>query len=76
MTPQEVNQRIEDVFHNPQLIKAAFDQGIADAAKQYAQAGRLMASWKDGKVVWIDPVTFAEVETNEALDPRSKTTGG
>jgi hypothetical protein len=66
MTPQEVNQRIEDVFRNPQLIKEAFEKGIADAAKQYAYAGQPMASWKNGKVVWVDPVTFQEVDRTPA----------
>lgn len=65
MAPQETNERIEEVFRDPQIIKAAIEKGIEDAAKEHAHAGRLMASWKDGKVVWIDPVTFAEVDLAE-----------
>jgi hypothetical protein len=61
MTPQDTNQRIEDVFRDPMVVRDAIERGIADAARSYAQNGELMAAYRQGKVVWVDPVTFAEV---------------
>jgi hypothetical protein len=65
MTPQETNDRIDDVFRDPLLVKSAIELGIADAARRYAQEGQLMASWKNGRVVWVDPVTYQPVECDE-----------
>lgn len=68
MTPQQTSERIDEVFRDPLKVKAAIELGIADAARQYAQAGELMASWRDGKVVWVDPVTFVEVNVQKLVE--------
>jgi hypothetical protein len=65
MTPQETNERIVQAFRDPKIIQAAIEQGIADAMREHAQAGRVVPTWRDGKVVWVDPVTLAEVERIE-----------
>ena len=31
MTPDEVNQRIDEAFRDPRVIQVAIEQGIADA---------------------------------------------
>lgn len=67
MTPDELNQRIQQRFDNPRIVQAALAKGVADARRQYAQAGMPMASWKDGKVIWVDPVTLEEVARPENL---------
>lgn len=61
MKRPEPNKRIEEVFRDPRLVEAAIKRGVADAARRYAQAGLLMATLKEGRVVWVDPVTFEEV---------------
>ena len=65
MTSQETNERIEWAFNNPAIVQAAIEQGITDAMREHAQAGRVVPVWKNGKVVWVDPITFAEVERIE-----------
>ena len=67
MTPDEVNHRIQRAFDDPHIIQAAMAKGVADARRQYAQAGMPMASWKDGKVIWVDPLTLEEVERPKNL---------
>jgi hypothetical protein len=62
MTPQQTNERIDEAFRDPKIIQAAIEQGIADALHQHAQAGRAVPTWRDGKVVWVDPVTLQEVD--------------
>ncbi|HUQ69556.1 MAG TPA: hypothetical protein VM165_08540 [Planctomycetaceae bacterium] len=66
MTPQETNDRIDEAFRDPRIIQAAIEQGIADAMREHARAGRVVPIWKDGKIVWVDPVTFAEVDKVKA----------
>lgn len=67
MTPDEVNRHIDEAFDNPRIIQAALAKGVADARRQYAQAGLPMADWENGKVIWIDPVTLEEVPRPENL---------
>ncbi len=61
MTPQETNDLVDRAFRDPMVIKAAIERGIDDAIKQHAQAGRLLPSWRDNRVVFLDPVTLQEV---------------
>jgi hypothetical protein len=37
------------------LITAAITRGVRRAVLEHARAGRLIAVWEDGKVVWIPP---------------------
>jgi hypothetical protein len=67
MTLQETNLRIEQVFQDPWKVKEAIEHGVADAVRHYAHAGELMAAYRDGKIVWVDPVTFAEVRVNSEV---------
>jgi hypothetical protein len=71
MTPDEVNQRVQRAFDDPRIIQAALARGVADARRQYAQAGMAMAGWRNGKVIWVDPVTLQEVSRPATLPPRS-----
>jgi hypothetical protein len=37
------------------LITAALQRGVREALLRHAQAGNAVATWKDGKVVWLQP---------------------
>lgn len=67
MTPEEVNHRIQKAFEDPCIIQSAIAKGVADARKQYALAGMPMAGLKDGKVIWVNPITLEEVSSSESL---------
>ena len=67
MTPQQTNERIAQAFQDPKIIQAAIEQGIADALRQHAQAGRVVPALREGKVVWIDPTTLAEVDVGATV---------
>lgn len=66
MTPEQINQRVDEVFSNPKRIERAFAASAADVARRYAADGLLMAVWRDGAVQWIDPVTRQVVDRNVA----------
>lgn len=66
MTPQQTNERIDQAFRDPKIIQMAIEQGIADALRQHAQAGRVVPTLRGGKVVWIDPTTLTEVDIKSA----------
>ncbi len=71
MTPQQTNERIDQAFRDPKIIQAAIEQGIADALRQHAQAGRVVPTLRDGKVVWVDPITLAEVDIGSTGSPQT-----
>jgi hypothetical protein len=62
MIQENVSRRIQEAFDNPQILQDALAKGVQDARRQYSQAGLPMATWNNGRVVWIDPITFQEVE--------------
>lgn len=56
------NERIQRAFREQTGLLQAMRESVQDAAKQYVAAGELMAVSKNGRVVWVDPVTFQPVE--------------
>lgn len=44
---------ISDLMADRALINKAIGQGVRDAILQHARAGNPVATWQDGKVVWI-----------------------
>lgn len=40
---------------------------VREATKRYIVAGELMSTWKDGRVVWVDPVTLMEVSQDQPV---------
>jgi hypothetical protein len=71
MTGDDANRRIEEAFNTPGRIQAAIARGIADARRQYAQAGHPMATWRNGQVVWVDALTGVEVPKPSKNDLRN-----
>jgi hypothetical protein len=44
-----------EIIANPRLIEAAVQRAVRDAVLAHARAGNPVASWRDGKVVWVQP---------------------
>jgi hypothetical protein len=44
---------IAELFADDSLINAAIEQAARQAILKHAQAGQPVATWQDGKVVWI-----------------------
>jgi hypothetical protein len=45
--------KISEIFKNKNKITHAIGQGIHEALLCHKRAGNPVASWKDGKIVWI-----------------------
>jgi hypothetical protein len=43
-----------DPFADHAVMVMAINRAIREAIRRCAQAGQMVASWQDGKVVWID----------------------
>jgi hypothetical protein len=46
---------IGELFRNNSLITAALGRGVRAALLRHAQTGHPVATWQDGKVVWLQP---------------------
>jgi hypothetical protein len=46
---------IADLLADHELITAAINRAVRQAVLEHALAGNPVATWKDGKVVWIQP---------------------
>ena len=46
---------ISELLNDHALITEALSRGVLQAVLQHARSGQPVATWKDGKVVWISP---------------------
>lgn len=46
---------IERILEDDAAIDGAIADGVKDALKQHKAAGNPVCTWRDGKVVWIQP---------------------
>jgi hypothetical protein len=56
---------IGELLADRPLILAAINRGVREALLRHAQAGNPVATWKDGKVVWIQPAEVLALLANE-----------
>ncbi len=63
-TPSE---RIDRVMREGTELLNAMRVSVREATKRYIVAGELMSTWKDGRVVWVDPVTLKEVSQDQPV---------
>jgi hypothetical protein len=56
----------DEVFSKPAEMLAAIERGARDALLQHKRAGKPIAVWRDGRVVWIPP---EEIEVDEPQEP-------
>jgi hypothetical protein len=46
---------IDEILADHDAITDALDRAVRDAVLTHARAGNPVATWRDGKVVWISP---------------------
>ena len=51
----DVKDRITSVFEDKDKITKALSDGVNEALKLHKKAGNPVVSWKNGKIVWIEP---------------------
>lgn len=64
MTDKVVKDRISEIFEDKEKITSALSKAINEALLQHKKAGNPVASWKDGKIVWIQPEDIPVEEKN------------
>jgi hypothetical protein len=47
--------RIERAFRHPAIVDRAIARATREAVIAHKRAGNPIATWRDGKVVWIQP---------------------
>ena len=51
----KTKKNIDEFFRNGSEIDEALQKAVKDALLQHKRAGNPIVSWKDGKIVWIQP---------------------
>lgn len=60
------NSLVDEKVRDTALITAAINRGVREAVLQHARAGKPVASWRDGKVVWIEPSEILDLYSSRA----------
>ncbi len=63
---------IPELLANHALITAAINRAVREAVLTHARAGQPVSTWRDGKVVWLQPAeVFAlfQEKADEAGEP-------
>lgn len=55
MVDKGVKDKISEIFEDKEKITKALSKAVKEALLQHKKAGNPVASWKDGKIVWIQP---------------------
>lgn len=55
MVNKGVKDKIYEIFKDKEKITKALSMAVKEALLQHKRAGNPVASWKDGKIVWIQP---------------------
>ncbi|MDX1967052.1 MAG: hypothetical protein SFV23_07775 [Planctomycetaceae bacterium] len=64
---ETASERIDRVMREGTELLNAMRVSVREATKRYIVAGELMSTWKDGRVVWVDPVTLMEVSQDQPV---------
>jgi hypothetical protein len=51
----DVKRSIEEIFEDGQAIDDALKEAARDARRFHKAIGNPMATWADGRVVWVQP---------------------
>jgi hypothetical protein len=51
----EVKRSIEEIFEDGRAIDEALKEAARDARRFHKAIGNPMATWADGRVVWVQP---------------------
>jgi hypothetical protein len=55
MVDKGVKDKISEIFEDKEKITKALSKAVKEALLQHKRAGNPVASWKDGKIIWIQP---------------------
>ncbi len=55
MANKVVKDRISEIFEDKEKITRALSKAVNEALLQHKKAGNPVASWRDGKIAWIQP---------------------
>ena len=55
MDDKGVKDKISEIFEDKEKITKALQKAVKDALLQHKRAGNPIVSWKNGKIVWIQP---------------------
>jgi hypothetical protein len=50
---EQSGKSIHELFADRDLITAAINRGVREALLKHARDGQTVATWRDGKVVWV-----------------------
>jgi hypothetical protein len=64
MTEKVGIDRISEIFEDKEKITKALSKAVNEALLQHKKAGNPVASWKDGRIVWIQPEDIPDDEKN------------
>lgn len=62
MTTPADEDRVSRMFREPQELAQAVRESVRAVVREYAAAQLLMPGWRNGRIVWVDPVTLQETE--------------
>ncbi|MCF6153112.1 MAG: hypothetical protein E3K38_12650 [Candidatus Kuenenia stuttgartiensis] len=51
----KTKKSIDEFFSNGREIDEALQQAVKEALLKHKKAGNPVVSWKDGKIIWIQP---------------------
>ena len=64
MVDKGVKDKITEIFEDKEKITKALSRGVNEALLKHKRAGNPIVSWKDGKIVWIQPEDIAVEDKN------------
>lgn len=50
-----VRDNISEIFEDKEKISQALAKGVHEALMRHKQAGNPVATWRDGRIVWLKP---------------------
>lgn len=64
MTEKVATDGISEIFEDKEKITRALSRAVNEALLQHKKAGNPVASWKDGRIVWIQHEDIPVEEKN------------
>lgn len=55
MGDKSVKDKISEIFEDKEKITRTLSKAVNEALLQHKKAGNPVVSWKDGKIIWIQP---------------------
>jgi hypothetical protein len=72
MMHEAARPSIEDLLANPRLIEDAVQRAMREAVVTHARLGHRVATWREGKVVWLEPAEVLAMYPSEPAATQSR----